>query len=48
MTYSTVNFAVVDGIARLTLNRPERLNSFNVEMHAEVRDALSRAAAPQS
>jgi 2-(1,2-epoxy-1,2-dihydrophenyl)acetyl-CoA isomerase len=48
VTYSTVNFAVTDGIARLTLNRPERLNSFNVEMHGEVRDALSRAASPQS
>jgi 2-(1,2-epoxy-1,2-dihydrophenyl)acetyl-CoA isomerase len=43
-----VNFAVADGIARLTLNRPDRLNSFNVEMHDEVRDALSRVAAPQS
>ena len=28
------------GIARLTLNRPERINSFNDAMHAEVRDAL--------
>jgi 2-(1,2-epoxy-1,2-dihydrophenyl)acetyl-CoA isomerase len=35
---------VSDGIARLTLNRPDRLNSFNVEMHGEVRDALSRLA----
>ena len=35
------------GIARLTLNRPEKLNSFTTEMHAEVRDALAgvRAAA---
>jgi len=48
VTYSTVNFAVTGGIARLTLNRPERLNSFNVEMHGEVRDALSRAASPHS
>jgi 2-(1,2-epoxy-1,2-dihydrophenyl)acetyl-CoA isomerase len=27
------------------LNRPDRLNSFNVEMHGEVRDALARLAA---
>ncbi len=42
MSYQTILFDVSDGIARLTLNRPDRLNSFNVEMHGEVRDALSR------
>ena len=31
-----------DGVARLTLNRPDRLNSFIDEMHAEVRDALAQ------
>jgi 2-(1,2-epoxy-1,2-dihydrophenyl)acetyl-CoA isomerase len=30
------------GIARVTLNRPDRLNSFNGEMHLELRDALAR------
>ncbi|MCX8474886.1 MAG: 2-(1,2-epoxy-1,2-dihydrophenyl)acetyl-CoA isomerase PaaG [Sphingomonas sp.] len=28
-------------IARITLNRPDRLNSFTVLMHAELRDALA-------
>jgi 2-(1,2-epoxy-1,2-dihydrophenyl)acetyl-CoA isomerase len=42
MSYQTILFDVSDGIARLTLNRPDRLNSFNVEMHGEVRDALRR------
>ena len=42
MSYQTILFDVSDGIARLTLNRPDRLNSFNVEMHGEVRDALSK------
>ena len=32
------------GIARLTLNRPDKLNSFNTQMHAEVRAALSTLA----
>jgi 2-(1,2-epoxy-1,2-dihydrophenyl)acetyl-CoA isomerase len=40
MTYSTILFSNEGGIARLTLNRPERLNSFTVEMHEEVADAL--------
>lgn len=30
-----------DGIARITLNRPDRLNSFTRAMHAELRDALA-------
>lgn len=38
--YQTILFEVSSGVARLTLNRPDRLNSFNVQMHGEVRDAL--------
>jgi 2-(1,2-epoxy-1,2-dihydrophenyl)acetyl-CoA isomerase len=41
MSYQTILFEVADGIARLTLNRPDRLNSFNTLMHAEVREALA-------
>jgi 2-(1,2-epoxy-1,2-dihydrophenyl)acetyl-CoA isomerase len=37
----TIQFDVTDGIARLTLNRPDRLNSFTVQMHEELRDALA-------
>ena len=32
------------GIARITLNRPDRLNSFTAAMHGELRDALDTAA----
>lgn len=42
MNYENILLTVDDGIARLTLNRPDRLNSFNDAMHAEVRDALAR------
>jgi 2-(1,2-epoxy-1,2-dihydrophenyl)acetyl-CoA isomerase len=42
MTYQTIDFKVAGGVARLTLNRPDRLNSFTVEMHEEVADALDR------
>ena len=45
MSYETIRFEMTDGIARLTLNRPERLNSFNITMHAEVRDALAAVEA---
>jgi 2-(1,2-epoxy-1,2-dihydrophenyl)acetyl-CoA isomerase len=41
MSYQNILFEVADGIARLTFNRPDRLNSFNTAMHAEVRDALA-------
>src|SRR5919112_5338974 len=40
MTYRTIDFTNEGGIALLTLNRPDRLNSFTVEMHEEVADAL--------
>jgi 2-(1,2-epoxy-1,2-dihydrophenyl)acetyl-CoA isomerase len=42
MSYQTILFEVSGGVARLTLNRPDRLNSFNVQMHGEVRDALAQ------
>ena len=41
MSYQHILFDIAGGVARLTLNRPERLNSFNTEMHAEVRAALA-------
>ena len=41
MSYDTILFSVDGGIARLTLNRPDKLNSFNTQMHGEVRHALS-------
>jgi 2-(1,2-epoxy-1,2-dihydrophenyl)acetyl-CoA isomerase len=40
MSYQNILFDIQGGVARLTLNRPERLNSFNTAMHAEVREAL--------
>ncbi|MFN3943851.1 MAG: 2-(1,2-epoxy-1,2-dihydrophenyl)acetyl-CoA isomerase PaaG [Allosphingosinicella sp.] len=41
MAYETIDFKIEAGVARLTLNRPDRLNSFTVQMHEEVADALS-------
>lgn len=45
MGYETILFEVRSGAARLTLNRPDRLNSFNVAMHEEVADALAQVEA---
>jgi len=42
MSYQSILFSVADGVARLTFNRPDKLNSFTSAMHAEVRDALGR------
>jgi 2-(1,2-epoxy-1,2-dihydrophenyl)acetyl-CoA isomerase len=41
MAYETIDFKADGPIARVTLNRPDRLNSFTAQMHAELRDALS-------
>ncbi|MBW3095974.1 enoyl-CoA hydratase/isomerase family protein [Pseudohoeflea coraliihabitans] len=43
--YATVTLAFEGRIARLTLNRPERLNALNPEMLEELLDALDRVRA---
>lgn len=48
MNFATIHYVVEAGIARLTLNRPDRLNSFNEEMHEDIRRALSLLEADQS
>lgn len=40
MDYETILLETANGIARLTLNRPDRLNSFTVQMHEEAAHAL--------
>jgi len=41
MAYETIDFKADGSIARITLNRPDRLNSFTAHMHEELRDALA-------
>lgn len=43
-SFETVRLEMADGVATLTLNRPERLNSFTASMHGEVRVALDEVA----
>ncbi|MEE3503801.1 enoyl-CoA hydratase-related protein [Acidiphilium acidophilum] len=48
VVFATIFFSTNDGIARLTLNRPKRPNSFTVQMHREVAEALNMLeAAPE-
>ena len=48
MDYRNILYSTEGGIARLTLSRPDKLNSFTGEMHAELRDALDRIQADGS
>jgi 2-(1,2-epoxy-1,2-dihydrophenyl)acetyl-CoA isomerase len=48
MSYESIQFTIQNGIAVLTLNRPDRLNSFTQAMHREVRDALDTLQADKS
>jgi 2-(1,2-epoxy-1,2-dihydrophenyl)acetyl-CoA isomerase len=48
MSYESIRFTIDNGIAVLTLNRPDRLNSFNQAMHREVRDALDKVQADKT
>ena len=45
MTYEAILYDVADGIATVTLNRPDKLNAWTRTMQAEVHDAMHRAAA---
>jgi 2-(1,2-epoxy-1,2-dihydrophenyl)acetyl-CoA isomerase len=40
MNYETILFEITDGIATLTLNRPDVFNAFNEQQSADVIDAL--------
>ncbi len=42
--YQTIVLEKNNGVANLTLNRPDRLNSFNVQMHEELQSALDDIA----
>ncbi len=45
--YTAISYHVHNAIARITLNRPERLNAINRAMTAELRDAVARANADE-
>lgn len=48
LEFETIKFAVSEGIGRLTLNRPESMNTFNDKMAAEMYTALKELSADRS
>ena len=44
MAYDTIAYETRGEVALVTLNRPEKLNALNPEMHQRLREALERAA----
>lgn len=47
MHYENIDFTLQDGMARIALNRPDKLNSFTDAMHDELADALGRVEQAQ-
>jgi len=47
-SYNNIGFAESDGVVKLTLNRPDKLNSFTADMHAELKDALKKVATSET
>src|SRR5438128_4791568 len=43
MTYQLIQYEARDGIAQITLNRPEKLNAWTPQMAVEQADAIRRA-----
>ena len=43
MTYSTIRYGTGEGVATITLARPDKLNAFTAAMHADLRGALDAA-----
>ena len=43
MSYETILYEPADGVARITLNRPEKLNAISWQMQQELQDALWQA-----
>jgi 2-(1,2-epoxy-1,2-dihydrophenyl)acetyl-CoA isomerase len=48
MAYQYIRLDLEDAVARLTLNRPERLNALNSAMHGEIRSAIDSLEAERA
>jgi 2-(1,2-epoxy-1,2-dihydrophenyl)acetyl-CoA isomerase len=41
--YQTIVYETVSGVAKITMNRPDKFNSFTEQMHKELMDALKKS-----
>ena len=48
MSYEAILFDISEGVACITLNRPEKLNSFTARMHEELHDAMKQVYSADS
>src|SRR5690606_26642201 len=48
MGFEAIKYDVADGIATITLNRPDRLNAWTRQMEADVREAMQQAGADEA
>lgn len=48
MKFNAILLDIASGVARITLNRPDKLNSFTGEMHAELKQAMQAILADSS
>lgn len=48
MSYEQILYEVQDGVATVTLNRPDRLNAWTPVMEREVREAMTAATADEA
>ncbi|MGB3502691.1 MAG: enoyl-CoA hydratase-related protein [Mesorhizobium sp.] len=47
-TYEDIDYSVVDGVARLVVNRPHKLNAYRNQTADELNDAVKRAGRDES
>ena len=48
MKFNVILLDIASGVAKITLNRPDKLNSFTGEMHAELKQAMQAILADSS